>query len=104
MSARREWLAKVITFAFPRTFSVGPLPATDDTGLLLSVARNQHHVCFKVQLTTASKDDVGREVKVQIQADDAIRLGQQMIRVANFVLPAPREEEQTSPSKGDQVT
>lgn len=104
MSARREWLAKVVTFAFPRTFSVGPLPATDDTGLLLAAARNQHHVCFKVQLTAASKDDVGREVVVQVQADDAIRLGHQMIRVANFLLPAPGEGEQTSPSEGDHVT
>lgn len=104
MSPRREWLAKVITFAFPRTFSVGPLPATDDTGLLLAAAREQHHVCFKVQLTTASKDDVGREVIVQVQADDAIRLGEQMIRVANFLLSGHHRGEQTSPSKGDQVT
>lgn len=103
MRGGREWLAKVVSFAFPRTFSVGPLPKTDDMGLLLDAARDQHHVCFKVQLTAASKDDVGREVIVQVQADDAIRLGEQMIRVANFLLPAPREGD-TPPTEGERVT
>lgn len=104
MSAGRKWLARVTSFAFPRTFSVGPLPNTEDATVFLEAARQQHHVCFTVQITDGSKSAMSREVEVQLPADDAIRLGQQMVQVATALLPAPRQGEQTSPSKGDQVT
>ncbi|MGW4270780.1 VCBS domain-containing protein [Streptomyces seoulensis] len=102
MSAR-AWLAKVTSFAFPRTFSTGPLPKTNDGAVLLDAGRH-HHVCFTVQITDGTKHAIGREVEVQIQADEAIKLGQQMIRIATALLPAPREGEQTPPTEGDQVT
>jgi hypothetical protein len=101
---RKRWLAKVTSFAFPRTFSTGPLPKTDDINVLMEAGRRHHHVCFTVQMTDGTKPAVGREVEVQIPADEAIKLGQQMVRIATALLPAPREGEQTSPSKGDQVT
>lgn len=104
MSARRAWLAKVTSFAFPRTFSTGPLPDTDDTAVLLAAARKHHHVCFTVQITDGGKNAVGREIEVQVPADDAIRLGHQMVRIANHLLPAHREGEQTSPRDGDRMT
>ena len=104
MSVRRSWLAKVTSFAFPRTFSTGPLPKTDDIDVLVEVGRRHHHVCFTVQITDGSKHAVGREVEVQVPADEAMKLGQQMVRVATAHLPAPREGEQTPPSEGDRVT
>ncbi|MBP5918704.1 hypothetical protein F3K34_43760 [Streptomyces sp. LBUM 1486] len=103
-SRKRRWLAKVTSFAFPRTFSTGPLPKTDDLSVLLSAGRRHHHVCVTVQITEGGKHAVGREVEVQIPADQAIKLGRQMVRVATALLPAPSEGEQTSPSKGDRVT
>ncbi len=103
MSAR-AWLAKVTSFAFPRTFSTGPLPKTDDVDVLMEAGRRHHHVCFTVQITDGTKRTVGREVEVQIPADDAIRLGQQMVRIANQLLPAVREGEQGPPTEGEQVT
>ncbi len=93
MSAR-AWLAKVTSFAFPRTFSTGPLPKTDDIDVLMAAGRQHHHVCFTVQVTDGTKHAVGREIEVQIPADDAIRLGQQMVRIANALLPAVHEGEQ----------
>lgn len=103
MSAR-AWLAKVSSFAFPRTFSTGPLPKTDDLNVLVQAGRRHHHVCFTVQITDGTKQAVGREVEVQLPADDAIKLGQQMVRIATTLLPASREGEQTSPIEGDRVT
>ena len=103
MSAR-AWLANVTSFAFPRTFATGPLPKTDDLAVLLKAGRRHHHVCLTIQITDGTKHAVGREVEVQIQADEAIKLGQQMVRVATALLPAPREGEQTPPSEGDRVT
>lgn len=103
MSAR-PWLAKVTSFAFPRTFSTGPLPKTDDIAVLLEAGRRHHHVCFTVQITNGTKHAAGREVEVQIPADDAIKLSQHMARIANALLPAAREGEQEPPSEGDRVT
>lgn len=103
MSAR-AWLAKVTSFAFPRTFSTGPLPKTDDIDVLLKAGRRHHHVCFTVQITDGSKQAIGREVEVQIPADEAMKLGQQMTRIAAALLPAPREGEQTPPSERDEMT
>lgn len=90
MSAHR-WLAKVTSFAFPRTFSTGPLPETDDIAVLLEAGRRHHHVCFTVRITDGTKHAIGREVEVQIPADEAIKLGQQMVRVATALLPGPVE-------------
>jgi hypothetical protein len=103
-SLRRRWLAKVTSFTFPRTFSTGPLPATADVATLRDAARRHLHVCFTVQITDGTKQAVGREVEVQVPADDALRLGQQMARIAEHQLASYREAEQTSPSKGDQMT
>lgn len=100
---RKQWLAKVTSFAFPRTFSTGPLPKTDDMNVLMEDARRHHHACFTVQITDGTKDAVGREIEVQVPADDAIRLGQQMARIATKLLPVPSEGE-TPPIEGDQVT
>ena len=102
--ARRAWLAKVTSFAFPRTFSTGPLPKTDDANVLLQAAARHHHVCFTVHITDGTKHAVGREVEVQLPADEAMKLGQQMVRVATALLPASCEGEQTPPTEGDQVT
>jgi hypothetical protein len=104
MSAPRTWLAKVTSFAFPRTFSTGPLPKTDDLDVLVEAGRRHHHVCFTVHITEGGKHAVGREVEVQIQADEALKLGQQMVRVATALLPAPREGEQTPASERDEMT
>ncbi len=103
MSAR-VWLAKVTSFAFPRTFSTGPLPKTDDLDVLMEAGRRHHHVCFTVQITEGGKHAVGREIEVQIPADEAMKLGQQMVRVATALLPAPSKGEQTQPIEGDRVT
>lgn len=103
MSARK-WLAKVTSFAFPRTFSTGPLPKTDDVDVLMDAGRPHHHVCFTVQITDGGKHAVGREVEVQLPAADAIRLGQQMLRIAHHLLPADRAGEQPSPTEGDRMT
>lgn len=100
----RAWLAKVTSFAFPRTFSTGPLPKTDDIDVLMAAGRQHHHVCFTVQITDGTKHAVGREVEVQISADEAMKLGQQMVRIATALLPAPREGEQTPPTEGDRMT
>jgi hypothetical protein len=103
MSAR-AWLAKVTSFAFPRTFSTGPLPKTNDLTVLADAGRRHHHVCFTVQITDGTKHSVGREVEVQIQADEALKLGQQMVRIATALLPASSEGAQDPPIKGDRVT
>jgi hypothetical protein len=103
MSAR-TWLAKVTSFVFPRTFSTGPLPKTDDLNVLAEAGRRHHHVCFTVQITDGTKHAVGREVEVQIPADEAMKLGQQMVRIATALLPAPREGEQDPPAEGDRMT
>lgn len=104
MSTRRAWLAKATGFVFPRTFSTGSLPKTDDIAVLLEAGRRHHHVCFTVQITDGGKHAVGREVEVQLPADDAIRLGQQMLRIAHHLLPVDRVGEQPSPTEGDRMT
>lgn len=104
MSARRTWLAKVTSFAFPRTFSTGPLPKTDDINVLMEAGRRHHHVCFTVQITGGGRHAIGREIEVQVPADEAMKLGQQMVRVATALLPAPSEGEHNSPSERDEMT
>jgi hypothetical protein len=104
MSARRTWLAKVTSFAFPRTFSTEPLPNADDVAGLMQTARRHHHVCFTVEVTDGGKQAIGRRVEIQIPADDALRLSQQMARIAEHQLASYREAEQTPPMEGDRVT
>jgi hypothetical protein len=104
VSARRAWLAKVTSFAFPRTFSTGPLPKTDDIAVLMQSAARHHHVCFTVQITDGTKHATGREIEVQVPATEAIKLGQQMVRIATALLPATGDGEQTSPIEGVRVT
>src|SRR4051812_20508704 len=104
MNARRTWLAKGARFAFPRTFSTGPLPKTGDIARLMEAGCRHHHVCFTVQITDGTKHASGREIEVQIPATEAIKLGQQMVRVATALLPATGDGEQTSPIEGDRVT
>lgn len=101
---RKQWLAKVTSFAFPRTFSTGPLPKTGDVDVLMEAGSRHHHMCFTVQVTDGTKHAIGRELEVQMPADDAMKLGQQMVRIATALLPAAREGDQTPPSEGDQVT
>jgi hypothetical protein len=104
MSARRAWLAKVTSFAFPRTFSTGPLPETSDPAVLKEAGRRHLHVCFAVEITHGGKGAIGRQVEIQIPADDALRLSQQMARIAEHQLASYRGAEQTPPTEGDQVT
>ncbi|MFB8122081.1 hypothetical protein ACFVG1_12915 [Streptomyces bacillaris] len=96
---KRAWLAKVTSFAFPRTFAT----AWGDTG--------EHYVCFTGSITKGGKQAVGREIEVQLSIEDAERLGQQMLRMVEFqrgqtaqTSRAAQAQGQTSPSKGDQVT
>ncbi|WP_098007813.1 hypothetical protein [Streptomyces sp. sk226] len=96
---KRAWLAKVTSFAFPRTFAT----AWGNTG--------EHYVCFTGAITKGGKQAVGREIEVQLPVDDAERLGQQMLRMVEFqrgqttqISRAAQAQGQTSPGKGDQVT
>lgn len=96
---KRAWLAKVTSFAFPRTFAT----AWGDTG--------EHYVCFTGSITKGGKQTVGREIEVQLPIEDAERLGQQMLKMVDFqrgqitqTSRAAQAQGQTSPSKGDQVT
>lgn len=96
---KRAWLAKVTSFAFPRTFAT----AWGDTG--------EHYVCFTGSITKGGKQAVGREIEVQLPVDDAERLGKQMLSMVEFqrgqttqTSRAAQAQGQTSPSKGDQVT
>ncbi|THA29149.1 hypothetical protein E6R18_24880 [Streptomyces sp. A1277] len=69
---KRVWLAKVTSFAFPRTFAT----AWGNAG--------EHYVCFTGSITKGGKQAVGREIEVQVTVDDAERLGQQMLRMVEF--------------------
>lgn len=96
---KRAWLAKVTSFAFPRTFA----SAWGDAG--------QPYVCFTASITKGGKQAVGREIELQLPVEDAERLGQQMLRMVEFqrrqtqqTSLAVQAQGQTSPSKGDQVT
>jgi len=108
---KHAWLAKVTSFAFPRTFSTGPLPKTDDLTVLAEAAWLHHHVCFTAEITHGSKSALGRAIELQLPVDDAERLAQQMLRMvaaarrqANRTSRADQAQGQTSPNKGDQVT
>lgn len=110
MSAR-DWLAKVTSIAFPRSFAVGTPPMAKDYPNLeahltacTEYAAKEHHVCFTAQITDGTKHAIGREVEVQIPAAEAMKLGQQMVRVATYLRPALREGEQTPPTEGDRMT
>ncbi|MEU3261028.1 hypothetical protein ABZ694_25100 [Streptomyces albidoflavus] len=96
---KRAWLAKVTSFAFPRTFAT----AWGDTG--------KHHVCFTASVTKGGKQAVGREIEVQLPVAEAERLAQQMLRMVEFqrgqtakTSPANQVQGQTPPTEGDQVT
>ncbi|MFJ8677185.1 hypothetical protein [Streptomyces sp. NPDC093589] len=99
---KRAWLAKVTSFAFPRTFAT----AWGDTG--------EHYVCFTGSITKGGKQTIGREIEVQIPVDEAERLGQQMLRIAAYqrkqlaaaATDSPRATGagQTPPTEGDQMT
>ncbi|MEU7435707.1 hypothetical protein AB0B07_33440 [Streptomyces sioyaensis] len=107
----RAWLAKVTSFAFPRSFAVGTPPLAKDYPDLAAhlaaaaeYAAKEHHVCFTIQIIDGTKHATGREVEVQVPAADAMKLGQQMVRIATALLPPSREGEQTPPAEGDQMT
>lgn len=108
---RRTWLAKVTSFAFPRSFAVGiPPQATDyptveeHMAAAAEYAKREHHVCFTVEITDGIKDSIGRQVEVQVPADDALRFGPQMVRIGEYQLASYRESAQTPPTEGDQMT
>lgn len=69
MSAKQRWLARVTSFAFPRTFATH----WGDTG--------RNYLCFTAEITTGSKNAVGREVEVQIPDEDAEKLARQILRI-----------------------
>ncbi|MFC7794564.1 hypothetical protein [Streptomyces cinereoruber] len=96
---KRTWLAKVASFAFPRTFAT----AWGDTG--------EQYVCFTASITKGGKQAVGREIELQLSVEEAERLGQQMLRMVEFqrrqttqASLAAQAQGQTLPSEGDQVT
>ena len=100
---RYRWLAKVTSFAFPRTFSTGPLADAPQS------SRDHHHVCFTVQVTRGGgQATVDRDIEVQVPADKAIQLGQQMVRIAQSfgpsVLPAAARRRGVSPSERRRMT
>lgn len=96
---KRAWLAKVTSFAFPRTFAT----AWGSTG--------EHYVCFTASITKGGKQAVGREIELQLPVEDAERLAQQMLRMVEFqrgqttkTSLTAQAQGQTPPSDGDQVT
>lgn len=100
---RYRWLAKVTSFAFPRTFSTGPLADAPES------SRDHHHVCFTIQVTRGGgQATVDRDIEVQVPADKAIQLGQQMVRIAQSfgpsVLPAATRRRVVPPSERRRMT
>lgn len=100
---KRTWLAKVTSFTFPRTFA----RAWGDTG--------EHYVCFTAKITEGGKQALDREVELQLPVEDAERLGQQMLSIAEYqrkqqlvaaTTDPPRDASagQTPPTDGDQMT
>lgn len=119
----RVWLAKVTSFAFPRTFATSDKPpapdayATDEEFIAASAAwgRKHHHLCFTAQITEGGKAAVGRQVEIQMPIDDAERLAHQMLRMVAVVrrmhpglagseVSVADQPRQDGPTKGDQVT
>lgn len=100
---RFRWLAKVTSFGFPRTFSTGPLAGDPES------SRDHHHVCFTVQVTRGGgQATVDRDIEVQVPADRAMQLGQQLVRIAQSfgpsVLPAAARRRVPSPSERRRMT
>lgn len=106
MSTKRRWLAKVTSFAFPRTFAVGPMPQARDFPDLEShlravgeAAKKEHHICFTAEITVGGgKKAVGREVEVQIPDEDAERLAHQILRLIEWrkkAYPGLKEDQVT---------
>lgn len=100
---RYRWLGKVTSFAFPRTFSTGPLADAPES------SRDHHHVCFTVQVTRGGgKATVDRDIEVQVPVDKAMQLGQQMLRIAQSfgpsVLPAANRRRVVPPSERRRMT
>jgi hypothetical protein len=92
--SKRTWLAKVTSFAFPRTFA----SAWGDVG--------EPYVCFTAAITRGGKQALGRQVELQLSVEEAERLGQQMLRMAeyqraqtNTASLADQAPGQTSPSR-----
>lgn len=86
-SRRGLWLARVTSFAFPRTFA---------TAWGQDAA---HHLCFTAEITEGTKTAVGRQVELQLPDEDAERLADQILRLRDW-----RKREQTPPTEGDRVT
>jgi hypothetical protein len=89
---KASWVGRVTSFAFPRTFFTGARRRQDqpilDQNSLMAEARSHHHVCFTIQITDGNKKyATGREVEVQVTADEALRLGLQMTRIAQSFEP-----------------
>ncbi|MGW0948462.1 hypothetical protein ACWD4O_38730 [Streptomyces sp. NPDC002623] len=89
---KASWVGRVTSFAFPRTFFTGTRRRRDQPILgqdsLMAEARSHHHVCFTIQITDGNKKyATGREVEVQVAAAEALRLGSQMIRIAQALEP-----------------
>lgn len=89
---KASWIGRVTSFAFPRTFFTGPRRRRDqpilDQDSLMAEARSHHHVCFTIQITDGNKKYVtGREVEVQVPADEALRLSSQIARIAQGFEP-----------------
>lgn len=81
---RYPWFAKLTGFAFPRSFSSGPLAGAPGR------SREHRQVCFTVKITRGGGAHArGRDVEVQVPAAEALKLGQQLVRLAQTVgLPA----------------
>lgn len=101
---RFAWLAKVTSFAFPRTFFTAPRGVEHPP-------REHQRVCFTVEVTEGGgRQGVGREIEVQLPLADAMKFGAQMVRVAQQLATpqssphVSRVGRQTSPSKGDRLT
>jgi hypothetical protein len=101
-----RWLAKVTSFAFPRTFATTTQPprpdayATDEEFIAASAewGRKHHHLCFTVQIAEGGKAAVGREVEVQVPDEDAERLARQILRLVEW-------RKKNNPGiQGDEVT
>ncbi|MFF3734034.1 hypothetical protein ACFYXM_27940 [Streptomyces sp. NPDC002476] len=104
---RRSWLARVTSFAFPRTFAtkafafaraVDPEQMTEEDLLRQAAAEAQahNHICFTIEITDGPKTAAGREVEVQLQDAEAERLVGQILRLIEWRrAPAPGDTKAT---------
>ncbi|MGP3738001.1 hypothetical protein ACTWJ9_33365 (plasmid) [Streptomyces sp. GDS52] len=108
---KRRWLARLTSAAFPRSFAVGTPPMAKDypdleahLAAAAEYAAKEHHVCFTIEITDGGAGATGREIEVQVPADDALRFGPQMVRIADFQLASNPARRKTPPTEGEQVT